>query len=67
MCSFTVQLSGQRLALGKQTFPVRVGLLTMGRSELSAVIVQLMSSDCEAARSGSEELKKCPAPSSAVL
>ena len=26
-----------------------------------------MSSDCEAARSGSEELKKCPAPSSAVL
>ena len=50
-------LSGQRLALRNQRFPVRVRLL---------VIARLMSK-CEAGGSGSEELKKCPPPSPAVL
>ena len=36
------QLSGLRLALGNQRFPVRVRLLAMCRGELSAVIAQLM-------------------------
>ena len=55
-----------RLALGNQRFPVRVRLLAMCRGELSAVIARLMS-NCEAGGSGSEELKKCPPPSLAVL
>ena len=37
------QLSGQRLALGNQRFPVRVRLLTMCRGELPAAIARLMS------------------------
>ena len=36
------QLSGQRLALGNQRFPIRVRLLPMCRGELSAIIAQLM-------------------------
>ena len=39
----------------------------MCRGELSAVIVQLMSSACEAGGSVSVELKKFPSLSSAVL
>ena len=39
----SAQLSGQRLALGNQRFPVRVRLLAMCRGELSAVIARLMS------------------------
>ena len=56
----------QCVALGNQRCPVRVRLLAMCRGELSAVIARLMS-NCEAGGSGSEELKKCPPPSPAVL
>ena len=51
VCSLVVS----KHVLGNQRFPVRVQLLPMCRGI------------CEAGGSGSEELKKCPSPSLAVL
>ena len=44
-CTWQMQydLSGQRLALGNQSFPVQVRLLPMCRGELYAVIPRLIS------------------------
>ena len=56
------------VVLRSQRFLVRVRLLLMCRGKLSAVVARLMSlSVCEACGKGSEEVKRCPPLSLAVL
>ena len=65
--NLAAQISGQRLALGNQRILVRVRLLAKCRGELSVVITRPMPKCLEAGGNGSEELKKCPPLSLAVL
>ena len=56
-----------RLALKNLTFPVRVRLLAMSRSQLSPATARLMSKCLWSGWNGREELKIYPPPSPAVL